>query len=198
MTPALLLASLASLACQVPEADDGLGSDTETGSDTESDGSTDGTTGDGVECECIAEQDVEELPVFPTCGAPLCDPVVWYDDEEGFSQLESVEAAECSLIALRDRTPGIVRWSSASGDGQFTNDGYVLIYADGSAVVRQWGNKDLVYEAGDAVHFELPEPAYYDDCLAMMNYSCIGTGPHPSNEIVALETCVEGWSHGTF
>lgn len=190
--PALLLFASLAFACEAPKDTDELGTD-----ETDSDGGNDETTEGAPECECIANQPLEELPSFPTCGEVLCDLVVWTTDE-GITDLASVEAAECALTALRDRTPGIVGWSASSNDDYDTSDGYVLIFDDGTAAIREWGTTGNDYHVGEGVRFELPEPAYYGDCLAMMNYECIKMGPHPDNELVVLETCVEGWSHGTF
>ncbi|MEZ4384729.1 MAG: hypothetical protein R3A79_25595, partial [Nannocystaceae bacterium] len=51
------------------------------------------------------------------------------------------EAAECALIALRDRTPGLIEWRGLYTDLR-ERSGYTLIRADGSLLTRAWIDYD--------------------------------------------------------
>jgi hypothetical protein len=152
---------------------------------------------DGDQCECIPEQEDYEPPMMPTCGDMLCDSVNSADDpDEEFGKLvTNPEALECALIALRDRTPGIVAWSSSFNGGQFSDTGYVLIDATGEAIRREWGANDLSYDVDPALRFDLPEPSYYEDCLAnptdSERYYCLRAYPAPDP---APFVCEAGWS----
>lgn len=145
-------------------------SDAPTGSTGEPDDTATGSTGEPApaECACIIDEQGEQgTPAQPTCGESLCDIV---DAETAGIDLDSLvvsnpEALDCVLKALRDRTPGIVRWSWTENGGQWTDDGYVLINADGTAVHRSWGAADVVFAVGDAKFGALPEPAVFEQCL---------------------------------
>ena len=129
----------------------------------EDDGADDGGRDPG--CMCIADQSMDQsTPLAPTCGTLLCPRADYdYDNPE---QLPNTDDIDCALTALRDRTPGFVRWYVSSGGGQETDEGYILINADGTAVHRHWGNADLAFIADDAVFGELRPAADYDACLA--------------------------------
>ncbi len=106
--------------------------------------------------------------------------------------LDDPAALECALTALRDRTPGVVTWTFSEGGGQFTDSGYVLISANGSAIWRHWGWIDLFYIASDSNLGELVAPADYDECLAepddLTRFKCMG-------QVLASvsSACDEGW-----
>lgn len=219
---ALALLGLLTCACTTPEtANDELGNETtgtESGDatdetefessseetdatesssdDVDTVDTTDGT--DGEPCECIAEQAEGETPMMPICGDELCGEVLVADDpmaEFGEKLVTTPEELECALTALRDRTPGIVTWSGSFNGGQFSDNGYILIYADGQAVRREWGANDLSYDVDPALRFDLLDPQHYTDCLALPTdderYSCLRAYPSPNPPPVV---CEAGWS----
>jgi hypothetical protein len=202
LAPFTLALGLLVSACDTPptdESNDEQGTETtdESGDETDdtesSSDDAESTTGDGLECECIPEQADNEQPMPPSCGEPLCDIVSEEDGFEGVPTLATPEALECALTALRDRTPGYVRWGSVFNGGQFSEHGYVLIYANGEAVHREWGAQDLSYVVEPARRFELPDPSHYEACLANADdherYYCLRQIPIPS-----IEECEAGWS----
>lgn len=181
------------------------GTETETiPPDTETDADTETDTGMPIEgCECIEDQPVPEIantpevPAAPTCGQPLCSTVSGACTTKCFDGtfvLDDAAALTCALEALRDRTPGVVRWSFSENTGQFDDAGYILIRDDGRAVRRSWGWQDLSYVAGDAVLGELRPAAEYDACLAepddLMRFDCM-------RETLAAQeaVCDEGWRY---
>ncbi len=182
-------------ASESDESDGSTGTESSTSSSDTADtaDTTDTTTSDGMECECIAEQPDYEPPMMPLCGETLCPTVSQVDGQEGVPELATPEALVCALTALRERTPGIVTWSSTFNGGQFSDTGYVLIQANGEAVRREWGAEDLSYDVDPALRFELHDAAYYDACLADLDdsarYYCLREYPNPS-----LAICEAGWS----
>jgi len=192
-----------------------------TGTGTTTDGTTGGTTDNEVDfacedtggdttgdtevlgCMCILddpEGGLGDAPSLPTCGEALC-PVVEAEEfdcfpdcgPDGGFMLPDPEALVCALTALRDRTPGIVRWHSSENGGQYSINGYVLIRDDGSAVRRFWGAEDLDYVVGDALFGTMPEACAFAQCLAassaMVRFDCLRKFPldHP------LGVCDDGW-----
>ena len=164
--------------------------------DTDTDGRVTG-------CECIPD-DVNkgnpDTPSSPTCGEALCPDVSLSCSgycSDGEAVLDDAAALECALTALRDRTPGLVTWSWRENVGQYEDDGYVLVNADGTAVRRNWGWSDLEYEASSAVLGELPPPEHFDACLAEADdnarFECLRGALGPS-----IETCDEGWYYSKF
>ncbi|MFV8750791.1 hypothetical protein ACNOYE_09595 [Nannocystaceae bacterium ST9] len=201
-----------------PGNDDASGNDeSQSETDTDSDGSTEGTesssessseggddttsSSDGNDtspsvCECILDQPDYEPPALPTCGEPICDAVMLVDGpdvESGEVVIANPEALDCALTALRDRTPGLLRWSASYYSGIYEDAGYVLIYAAGDAVHRGWGQHDLDYFADPALRFELLAAEHYDACLAdpdpIARYDCMIAAPASE-----LELCDAGWS----
>ena len=130
----------------------------------------DGEAGDPIEgCECIVNQDAagDTPPDAPQCGEQLCPTIVLENDQSAPGEvIVNPEDLDSILTALRDRTPGLLSWSSSYSLGQFTNDGYILIHDDGRAVRREWGRQDLSYEVDDAQLGELEDSSVYDGCLA--------------------------------
>ncbi|MBZ5709947.1 hypothetical protein [Nannocystis pusilla] len=77
------------------------------------------------------------------------------------------EALACALTALRDRTPGIIGWNCGEHSGDmFSDSGYVLIGADGTAIRRHWGAYDLSWTVWRAEQGALPDPDVFEQCLA--------------------------------
>jgi hypothetical protein len=174
--PLALVAYLSSVAACGPEKADTDTADDPGASSGDASGSTGPTTGDTadastgepapVECACIVDEQ-QGTPSQPTCGESLCDIV---DAETVGIDLDSLvvanpEALDCVLKALRDRTPGIVRWSWTENGGQWTDDGYVLINQDGTGVRRSWGAADVSYIVGEAKFGALPSSATFEQCL---------------------------------
>lgn len=133
---------------------------TEGGSGSASEGTSSTTLGTGAdlpaECSCLATP----------CGADLC-PVIAAScpTECGVDFAVDEAALTCALEALRDGTPGAIRWSftpaPASGD-----EGVIYILADRLAIR---GVSSLTQGCGTAeatVHGPLPGPAVYEACLA--------------------------------
>jgi len=146
-----------------------------------------------AECVCIPEDPDGSPASLPTCGAMLCPIVNGYGYDTGGIASDTPEALTCVLTALRDRTPGVVRWSASAGD-ESTNDGYVLILGGDAAIKRYWGFQDLTYEVYDAQYGELPPPAAFDTCLAAElaweRASCLFS----LGLIPPFVVCDEGWS----
>jgi hypothetical protein len=111
--------------------------------------------------------------------------------EAGFV-VSNPEALDCALMALRDRSPGIVRWSWSENGGQFSDEGYILVQPEGTAVHRSWGANDLSWEASDARAGELPSAQHYEDCLAqtdtLARFDCLR-----ELTITQPTICDEGW-----
>jgi hypothetical protein len=170
--------------------------------DTDTNANTDTDTGGTLAgCECILDEaEVAEdasIPSLPTCGESLCGDVSGSCDgwcDESPFELPSPEALECALVALRDRTPGIVTWSWSGNAGQYDEDGYVLINADGTAVRRSWGWSDLLYQADQAELGALPPAEHFDACLAdpddLARFDCMRASLDST-----LGVCDEGWSY---
>lgn len=170
-----------------------FGCDDTTGGDTTGD-----TDGEGV-CACIVD-DPEGGPLSqPICGEELC-PVVNAEPpgcDTGCEPFEftvtNPEALECALKALRDRTPGIVRWSWSENGGQFSDSGYVLIRGDGVAIRRGWGAHDICYVVGEARSGLMPDACAFAQCLAVasdeLRFDCLRKFPlaPPSG------SCDDGW-----
>jgi hypothetical protein len=175
-------------------------------SDTETDTAPPDTETGGpiAGCECVLDEDPVDMCAAytaPICGETLC-PLTSGDCAEGYCGkggpfgLADAAALECALMALRDRTPGIVEWSLVEGDpanGPTRNeDGYVLVNADGSAVRRHTTREDLGYVVSDAVLGELPPADAFDACLAdpddLARFECLRAELEP-----ALGVCDEAW-----
>jgi hypothetical protein len=153
-------------------------------------------------CDCIPDdapsgsESSWTAPSGPTCGKELCAIVQAsegeLENEESGFMLVNPDALECALEALRDRSPGIVRWTWSDEYGQYSEDGYILVQPEGTAVHRSWGAQDLSWVAEDARAGELPDAQYYDDCLAQpdaqVRFDCL-------RDVVIEEPtiCDEGW-----
>lgn len=156
-----------------------------------------------AECACILDEepaDPNSEPSDPICGGSPCPRVVGecvdaYCELGGVFELVDPTTLECALVALRDRTPGVLTWSFDEGSGIHTDDGYLLVNADGTAVRRHWDREDLNFEVSDAVLGQLPAAAVFDACLAepdaRIRFDCLR---------IELEqpaaTCDEGWTCG--
>lgn len=147
-------------------------------------------------CDCIPKQSSGWYPEGPTCGESLCPTVIARGGEHSSYEiefeLETPEALECALNAVRDRTPGIINYDWDYDIGQFTKSGYILIDEDGTAVFRSWSNNDLSFDVSDAAVRELKPAESYARCLddpsAEARLECLIT---PG---LVVETCAGGWS----
>jgi hypothetical protein len=149
-------------------------------------------------CACIPEQEGShaDIPAAPTCGEGPCPTVMGSCDvcNEVPPASLSVDAAalECALVALRDRTPGLITWRWDSDGGYRIDEGYLQVNEDGTVVRRSWYRHDLIFSASDAVVGELPPPEAFDACLAepdeRARFDCLRT------ELVTEHgVCNEGW-----
>ena len=127
---------------------------------------------DAPDCPCIPtrEEGEQSSPLEPTCGAELCPKITGGDSfGTGDFEITNPEALECALEALRDRTPGIIRWDAQYEGGQSESIGYVLIDADGQGFSRDWGWQDLTFIAEDALRGPLKDASAFDACLGNAN-----------------------------
>lgn len=153
-------------------------------------------------CACIPDDEQAnpnrpQDPSAPTCGespCPLVEGACEACAESPPLGLTVDDAAlECALVALRDRTPGVLSWRWDEDGGWGVYEGYVLVNDDGSAVRREWSQVDLGFEASDAALGELPPPERFAACL---------TDPDPGARFdclraeldTPLEVCDAGWS----
>ncbi len=160
----------------------------------------DGTTGvepGGDVCACIVD-DPEGGPGWPSdplCGEALC-PKVLAVKTMFCRQLMVMnpDALTCALTALRDRTPGVVRWSWEQDGGQFSDGGYVLINADGTAIRRHSAAMDLDFEVFDADWGTMPNACTFEMCLAAgseeLRFECLSNFPLAAPHV----TCDLGWA----
>lgn len=155
----------------------------------------DPTSSERSGCDCIVDEDPVDLnsaPSGPTCGEEIC-PVVTGECEapcgDGAFALDDPTAIECALTALRDRTPGLLRWD-VSEPAHY--EGYVLIHEDGTVVRRGWAREDLTFTVSKAIHGDPWPVDYYETCMADdddSRFNCLATALE-----VVHSTCDEGWA----
>jgi hypothetical protein len=141
----------------------GGGTDSAGGGSTGDASTTDPTTGDVPPadlCGCDGEACGEWLcgPVGLGCEQDDCDPKLWWavDDEADL---------ECTLEALRDRTPGRLQWSLTFGfDVGTAEEVSVTIRADGT-ILRNVESPALC-RRGPNTHSTLKDAGYFTGCLA--------------------------------
>lgn len=164
-------------------------------------GPPDPTDGASSACECIVDEPHGPVssaePMLPTCGELLCDPIEitgCADDQvcdAGPVVIENPEAMRCALLALRDRTPGLIVWQSDSVRGPMT--GYHLILDDETVISRNWGLHYGVYFATAATRRAAVHQFHYADCMAQedpqQQVFCMAGG-----EAEIEEVCDEGWA----
>jgi hypothetical protein len=148
-------------------------------------------------CACIVddpEGDWGTVPSDPLCGETLCPTIhavtsFWCHD----IKVMNPDALTCALTALRDRTPGLVRWTWEGEGGISGEAGYVLIQADGTAIRRHWGGYDLTYEVSDARWGTLPSACALEMCLAAgseeVRFECVRNFRLAPPNV----TCDDGW-----
>ncbi len=180
---------------------------TTSGDTTTDDPTSDPTTGESETtmqdpplCPCIVDDpgDAWVEPSLPTCVDPICPTVVGAYDQfcEGMCvEGATVDAAalECALVALRDRTPGLIRWHLNIEGELYVGDGYLWIQDDGSAIWRKWEGEDLTYTVTAAQIVELPASATYEQCLAegdVPRFECLRQSLAGPDSFV----CDAGWT----
>lgn len=142
-------------------------------------------------CACINDQQPGPTqPMLPTCGEEICDMLL--GEWNGPLEFTNPDALECALAALRDRKPGLLRYDLDVEGNYAENSGYILILADGTAIVRRWGHEDLTFWVGHGVHVELPDPCAFAQCLVdpddWTRFKCLDDFPYTQ-----LTVCDEGW-----
>lgn len=162
------------------------------------------TTGEPPpECACIVDDPGVEWvdPSLPTCVESICPRVdaAFVENEncdtwcDGNVELDAA-ALECALVALRDRTPGLIRWSLAIEAEAKTDQGYVWIHDDGTAIWRKWESHDLGFNASAAQVVTLPASEVYTDCLAepseQVRFDCLRQSLSSPDNLV----CDEAWT----
>ena len=145
-------------------------------------------------CPCIPVSDDDDrmssTPAMPDCGSELC-PVIRLSlggvDEYMFN---NPEAIDCALEALRDGTPGLLRWQQQNDDGN--TDGYLLIQDDGTLVRRTWGLQDLAWVIDEALLGDSRPSSDFEACLAnpdtTSRYDCVRNAQTSTSL-----TCDTGW-----
>ncbi len=133
---------------------------------------TDTTTGDpesNPDCLCVDDGEALE-PLLPKCVTWLASAHVGCDSRcPGNAEVSDPAALDAVLVALRDRTPGLVNWNRTYLDGQYTWGGYALIKEDGTAIHRSWNYLDLGGVVSNAILGLLPEPDFFEGCLALVD-----------------------------
>lgn len=118
------------------------------------------------------------MPVpFHACAAQmLCDPleIKTQGNIEDYEVVETEEAAQCVLAALRDRTPGQVRivWGDPQGfggDAGIAIQATVTILGDDTVLMDwQWDYKTCCINRAAVSRRVLLQPAaFFDECLDM-------------------------------
>lgn len=161
---------------------------------TEPETTTTATTGTEEVCPCIVHEPDggTTAPMLPTCAAESCAVVtVNCSPDCGEFTLTTPEALTCALEALRDRTPGLLRWSLDAGPT--TDHGYVWIHDDGTAIWRRWGWEGLGFQVSPAQIVALPASEVYTQCLGEgsddARFDCLRQELAGARDPV----CDEGW-----
>jgi hypothetical protein len=115
-------------------------------------------------CECVEMGGSECSGAVDLCEKAFLSCYGMCVDEE--TPDSEVEALDCVLTALRDRTPGRVTWLAGDPGGSYWKDVELAILPDGTAVRSGAMLDDLSYcpDIG-TLHLELKAPAVFDECL---------------------------------
>lgn len=140
------------------------------------------TTGAEPACACAAED----------CGPLICDPVVQACEVDCMNvpaELADKAALDCALVALRDRTPGGLRWQRVVSDGLVDDVVELWILGDGTAYVHRAGNDDMDAYVGPDGFYTVRDAEYFADCLLEQNiiarFNCLrGAVQEPLQECV--------------
>ncbi len=103
------------------------------------------------------------------CGAVLesCGDDFFQCQEDPSLRVYDETALDCTIAAMRDRTPGTYGWESTL-DGNYSGDAGVFhLREDGAAWARQCGWEDLGSSMDRPSGLDLESPAYFDACLGM-------------------------------
>jgi hypothetical protein len=120
------------------------------------------------QCECDPEAG---------CGEVLCELVLASVDCEPPDGVQTPEALQCALAALRDRTPGVIKWEKQTSCSYAIDWATISIFADGTAVYSPSGGEDLSWSTGP-VWFGMLDPSdFFAGCLAepdpMDGFQCL-------------------------
>ena len=65
-------------------------------------------------CACVVDEPAQTEkgvgPMVPDCAAQLCEDIYSGEGIDGSFYVDPPEAIDCALEALRDRSPGLIRW----------------------------------------------------------------------------------------
>lgn len=190
------------LAACGPSKDDTATTDatTTTAPDPTSGTSDDTATTDGNEvmCPCVPDDAPSEqwgqTPSLPSCGEQLC-PVVHIaceysceNAEDMDIEIDDPDALTCILTALEAGTPGYILYEIESASGLHGESGYHLTRADGTAIHRIWGTKDLAFVVGDALQGVSPDYACAGAQSEASRIECMIRRPTGT-----LTNCDTGW-----
>lgn len=147
-------------------------------------------------CSCVPDDDGSgTTPPSPIgCGDGLC-PTILVDDiaDNAGTEVKNPEALTCAFDALKASKPGVIRWSYKFNYSQYDEEGYIVIRADGTLIRRNWGQMDLDYIVGDAIHGEPPSANQLAACSIMADavdrFECLR-----SFAITEIDICDDGWS----
>jgi hypothetical protein len=114
-----------------------------------------------------------------------CDTVNFVrDNQDGSISLDSPNAAQCVLQALRDGKQGTVQWyiSSNSNPGQYFTSGTVHVRPNRVALESVHTGADLLQNKKERGPTVLQDPSYFEDCLLQTApediYNCLENAVH--------------------
>ncbi|MBK8266405.1 MAG: hypothetical protein IPK80_34395 [Nannocystis sp.] len=110
------------------------------------------------------------VPDIVACEAPTLCPIIELDDRPGTSAY--AESEVCGFTALRDRTPGLLRYNDCAGSGCRSADFLILddgrIFGDFASFDAEFGTNTF----GPPFPCDLKDPDYFAACLAEFDPSC--------------------------
>jgi hypothetical protein len=126
------------------------------------------------DCACLPDvaQPTGDMLATPSCMPMLCaveascEAFRTSDCYPRESLMVDERALSCALTALRERTPGVVRWNLDVSLGFANRNGYVVILPDGRLITRSASREDRGQTLGDAIIGAPPTVASFDECLA--------------------------------
>jgi len=147
-------------------------------------------------CSCVPDDEGSGMtPPSPIdCGDDLC-PTILVDDiaDNAGTEVKNPEALTCAFDALKSGKPGVIRWSFKANYSQYDEEGYIVIRDGGTLIRRNWGQMDLDYIVGNAIHGEPPSANQLEACTVMTDavdrFECLR-----SFAITEIDICDDGWS----